>query len=85
VTALVGGLFAGLGLMILREITDQSIREEREVASILDKGVLAGIPLMVSEHEVRRQNMMAMAAVASTIVFSSGLGLAVSYFMKRLA
>ena len=84
-TALVGGLFAGLGLMILREITDQSIREEREVASILDKGVLAGIPLIVSEHEVRRQNMMALAAVASTVVFSSGLGLAVSYFMKRLA
>ena len=85
VTALIGGLFAGLGLMILREITDQSIREEREAASILDKGVLAGIPLIVSVRQSRREHIRYTLAVATTIVFSTGLGLAVSYFMKRLA
>jgi len=84
VTSLIGGLFAGLGLMVLREITDQSIREEREAASILDKGVLAGIPLIVSASQERWSNLRATLAVASTIVFSCGLGLAVSYFMKRL-
>jgi len=83
-TALIGGLFAGVGLMILREITDQSIREEREAASILDKGVLAGIPLIVSSHQARRQQLLATGAVAGTIILSSGLGFAVSYFMKRL-
>ncbi len=85
VTSLIGGLFAGLGLMILREITDQSIREEREAASILDRGVLAGIPLIVSARQARREYMRAALAVTFTILFSSGLGLAVSYFMKRLA
>jgi polysaccharide biosynthesis transport protein len=84
VTSLVGGLFAGLGLMILREITDQSIRDEREAATILDKGVLAGIPLIVSARQSRGEHMRAALAIATTILFSSGLGLAVSYFMKRL-
>lgn len=84
-TALVGGLFAGIGLMILREITDQSIREEREAASILDKGVLGGIPLIVSDQQVRRHRLFATVAVAMTVFVSSGLGVAVSYFMKRLA
>ena len=84
-TALVGGLFAGLGLMILREMTDRSIREECEATSILDKSVIAGIPLIVSKHQARKQQMLAACAVASTIILSSGLGLVVSYFMKRLA
>jgi len=85
VASLIGGLFAGIGLMILREITDQSVREEHEAASILDKGILGGVPLIVSARQTRMEHLRATLAVASTILCSSGLGFAVSYFMKRLA
>lgn len=84
-TGLIGGLFTGIGLMILREITDQSIRDEREAASILDKGVLAGIPLIVSTHQARKRQILATCGVAATVMLSSGLGLTVSYVMKWLA
>jgi len=84
-TSLIGGLFAGIGLMILREITDQSIREESEAALILDRGVLAGIPLIVSTRQRRKQQMVALLSVATTILFSSGLGFAASYCIKWLS
>jgi polysaccharide biosynthesis transport protein len=80
---LVGGLLAGVGLAILRESTDTSVRNEREVSEIIGSAVLAGIPLIRNRHQVWRARVAATVAIVATIAASVGLGWAASFVKGR--
>lgn len=71
---LVGGLLGGLGLAILKEMTDESVRNEREAAKIIGKPVLVGIPRIRSAAQNRRERLLAVGAVAGTVICATGLG-----------
>jgi succinoglycan biosynthesis transport protein ExoP len=80
-----GGIFAGIGLAVVVEMTDPTVRDEREAATILGKSVMAGIPLIVTDSQAFVKRMRTTGAMAITVICSSGVGLLVSYFMKRAA
>jgi polysaccharide chain length determinant protein (PEP-CTERM system associated) len=76
--ALIGGLLGGIGLGVLVEGSDESVRSENEAASILGKPVLAGIPLIRSADQLRASKLRAFGAVAGTAACSVVLGLLIS-------
>ncbi len=83
---IVGGLFLGLmcgiGVAFLVEISDESVRHEREAAQIFGKPVLAGIPKITSDQE-RTWALWRMASLtAGTAVAAVAFGLAISRFVS---
>jgi succinoglycan biosynthesis transport protein ExoP len=82
--SLLGGLLAGIGLAIIAEMTDPSVRNEQEAASILGKTVFAGIPIIVTPLQARKALIGTVGTMALTIVSGSILGFAASYLMAML-
>jgi protein tyrosine kinase modulator len=80
----VGGLMGGIGLAMVIELTDESIRSEQEATQIFKKAILAGVPLIVSKGELRFARFKAVAAIAATIACSVGVGFLVSYMSLGL-
>jgi succinoglycan biosynthesis transport protein ExoP len=81
---LMGGIFGGLGLAVLVEMTDESIRSEKEAAQIFGKAVLAGIPHIWLTREHRLKRLQAVGALATTVAVAVGLGALASYLTGRL-
>jgi hypothetical protein len=79
-----GGLLCGAGLATVAELADQSVRNEREAAQILQKGVLAGIPFVATKRQTRRRRVLIAGALATTVMCSTGLGFVISHFAERL-
>jgi uncharacterized protein involved in exopolysaccharide biosynthesis len=75
---LLGGLFGGIGLAILRELSDESVRSEKEASRILQSRVLVGIPPMVSADANRNSLLKHVGATACVVVCSAALGFVVS-------
>lgn len=71
---LLGGLLGGIGLAVMAEVTDESVRNEREAARIMGKPVLVGIPHILNSDQNRRQTMRAIAAVTGTVICAAALG-----------
>jgi len=78
-----GGLLCGIGLAMVAELADQSVRNEREAAQILQKGVLAGIPFVATKRQVRRSRLLIAGALATTVMCSTGLGFVISHLAER--
>jgi uncharacterized protein involved in exopolysaccharide biosynthesis len=83
--ALLGGLMAGVGLAVVMEMMDPSVRNEQEAADILGKGVIVTIPIIVTASQRRALQLRAAGALTLTIVSSGVVGLMISYVMKRMA
>jgi succinoglycan biosynthesis transport protein ExoP len=81
---LMGGLLAGIGLATITEVTDESVRNEREAASIVGWPVLAGIPQIISKSARRSKQVQIVFALAGTVAGSAALGLVISYLSARL-
>jgi hypothetical protein len=67
----VAGLFLGFGLTVLLEYLDSSLKTEDDVVQTLMLPVLALIPLMVTDHDVRRKvkrRVVVMSCVAVAVV-----------------
>jgi polysaccharide biosynthesis transport protein len=79
----VGGILGGVGLAILRENADTSVRSEREVNEILGISVLAGIPVTMSRGQIWQAKVRAAFAVVGTVAGSVVLGFAVSFLNER--
>jgi len=80
---LVLGLLVGFGLAMAAEMSDESVRNEREAESIIGKGVLAGIPRIFTRQQRTLNHLRTAAALAITVVAASGLGYLLSGFAKR--
>lgn len=82
---LLGGILGGFVLAMLVEMTDQSVRSEREATQILGKGVLAGIPLVLMPRERRAMRLRAVGMIAGTVVGSAVLTFCASYLMRLVS
>jgi uncharacterized protein involved in exopolysaccharide biosynthesis len=71
---LFGGLLGGLALAMIIEMTDESVRSQRDASQILGKAVLAGVPLILTRAERRHGALQGLAAVAGTAVASAAIG-----------
>jgi succinoglycan biosynthesis transport protein ExoP len=74
VGALLGGLFAGLGVALVIDLSDTSVRSEREASRVLGAPVLAGIPVIVNSRTLFVQKVRLAIGVASVVVFSAAVG-----------
>lgn len=81
---LTGGVLSGIGLAVIAETTDESVRNEREAASIVGRPVLAGIPQIMSDRARRWKQVRVLLAVTGTAAGSAALGLLISYLRAWL-
>jgi len=83
----IGFIFAigiGGGLSALKEITDQSIRSEKVLASLTNKPVLGVIAYIETKEEKRRKLIKSIIWISATLT-STGLGIAgIHFFYKPL-
>jgi succinoglycan biosynthesis transport protein ExoP len=77
---LLGGLFAGFGLMLVAETNDDSVRSEAEASKLLGLPVLAEIPQMEAAAQVRNRMLVFAGSILLTAAGSAGLGLLISRF-----
>jgi succinoglycan biosynthesis transport protein ExoP len=75
---LFGGIFGGIGLAVLRELSDESVRSEKEAAKILRTRVLAGIPPMFSSQQVNKVRLRVVGALVGVTICSVALGFVIS-------
>lgn len=80
----IGGLLGGLCLAVLMEMTDESVRSEKEAARILGRPVLAGVPRILSKKEQTLRRLSLGAALAGTAVCSGVIGLVISHWTVLL-
>jgi hypothetical protein len=81
---IIGGLFFGLmcgvGVAFLIEVSDESVRHEREAAHIFGKPVLAAIPKITSNKE----HALALWRVASLTAGTAIAAVAFGFVISRL-
>ena len=76
------GLLCGIGVAFLVEISDESVRHEREAAQIFGKPVLAGIPKITSDKEHTWALWRVASLTAGTTVAAVACGLVISRFVS---
>jgi capsular polysaccharide biosynthesis protein len=72
------GLLCGIGGAFLVEISDGSVRHEREAAQIFGKAVLAGIPKITSSRERAWARWRMASLTAGTAGVASAFGFVIS-------
>ena len=72
--ALFGGVFVGLAVAVVVDMSDTAVRSEKEAARILGAPVLAGIPEIISANQLMMQRVRIAATTAIVIVCSAGVG-----------
>src|SRR5260370_3192680 len=81
---MIGGLFFGLlcgiGVAFLIEVTDESVRHEREAAQIFGKPVLAAIPKITSDEEYASALWRIASLTTGTAVAAVAFDLVISRF-----
>jgi succinoglycan biosynthesis transport protein ExoP len=75
---LILGLLAGVALILAMEFSDESVRSEREAATLLGKTVLAGVPRIYGLGELRKMRLKLTGAFVGTVASGIILGYAVS-------
>ena len=78
--ALFGGLFVGVGVALVVDMSDTAVRSEKEAAKILGVPALAGIPEIVTPRELLMTRLRIVAAAATTAVCSAGAGFLITKF-----
>jgi succinoglycan biosynthesis transport protein ExoP len=81
---LVAGLLGGIGLTVVIEMMDQSVRSEQEATQLLGVPVLAGIPLVCSKGQIRSRRIRFLLSAVAMVFCSSGLGLFISIVAGKL-
>ncbi len=82
---LMGGLLGGFVLAMLVDMTDQSVRSEREASKILGKNVIVGIPLILFPRERRARAFRAIGMIAGTAAGAAALAVGVNYLLRLLS
>ncbi len=77
--ALFGGLFAGLAVAVVVDLSDSAVRSEKEAARILSVPVLGGIPVIVSPAQLVLRRARVAVAVGATVLCSAGAGFLITY------
>jgi succinoglycan biosynthesis transport protein ExoP len=78
------GLLGGIGLAIIIEMMDQSVRSEHEATDLFKMPVLAGIPQIYTGAQIRTRRLKFTLATVATAVASSGLGFLISVLTRKM-
>lgn len=70
---LAGGIFLGVGVTLLKELTDVRVRQEKDLEDVVSARVLVGIPHLWTQKEVRRQKWMRLAESAGMVLMTLGI------------
>jgi polysaccharide biosynthesis transport protein len=81
---LIAGLLAGIALAMVMEITDESVKNEREAIDIFRSPVLAGVPFIQNPRQMRLNYLRITVACIATVVTAAVVGVVASYFLKGL-
>jgi capsular polysaccharide biosynthesis protein len=76
------GLLCGIGVAFLVEVSDESVRHEREAAHIFGKSILAGIPKITSQKERLLGHWRIASLTAGTAIAAVVCGLVISRFVS---
>jgi polysaccharide chain length determinant protein (PEP-CTERM system associated) len=76
------GLLCGLGVAFVIELSDESVRHEREASHIFGKPVLAGIPKIISHKEGIMGYWRIASMTAGTEIAAIAFGLLISRFVS---
>jgi uncharacterized protein involved in exopolysaccharide biosynthesis len=75
------GLLCGIGAAFLVEVSDESVRHEREASQIFGKPVLAGIPKITSVQERAKSRWLLASMTVGTAAVAVLTGLVISRFV----
>ncbi|HEV2119233.1 MAG TPA: Wzz/FepE/Etk N-terminal domain-containing protein [Candidatus Bathyarchaeia archaeon] len=70
---LAAGVFLGIALTLLKEVTDVRVRQEKDLEDIVSARVLVGIPRMNTSAEVKRQKWLRLAESAAMVLLTLGV------------
>jgi energy-converting hydrogenase Eha subunit A len=76
------GLLCGIGVAVVVEMSDESVRHAGEAAQIFGKPVLAGIPKITSDQERIRARWRMASMTAGTAIAAIAFGLVISRFVS---
>lgn len=76
------GLMCGIGAALIVEMSDESVRHEREAAQIFGKPILAGIPKITSHKERILGHWRIASLTAGTAIAAVAFGLVISRFVS---
>jgi polysaccharide chain length determinant protein (PEP-CTERM system associated) len=79
---LIGGFLMGIALAMVMEITDESVKNEREAIDIFRAPVLTGVPFVQNPKQTRLSYVRLVLACAATVVAATVVGLVASHFLK---
>jgi protein tyrosine kinase modulator len=82
---LLGGFLGGFGLAVIIEMSDESVRSEREAAQILNAPVLVAVPCIYSPRERFQGYVLGATSIALTVVVSAAAGALLPYALRLLS
>jgi len=82
VAGLILGLLTGIGLAVFVEMSDESVRHEREAAQIFGKSVLACIPKITSDRERILTRWRVASLTAGTTIAAVVVGVVITRFVS---
>lgn len=82
---IIGGLFLGIALAALLELTDDSVREGREVEKILGLPVLSGVPEILTAQQRWSSRIRLCAVSVTTVAMAVILGFGIAHFGVRFS
>ncbi len=80
---LLGGLFIGIGMAAIIEVSDDTIVDGSQVEKILGKPVLSGVPEILTEQQRWSMRVRLCAVSLATVVIAVGLGFGFAHFSMR--
>ena len=82
---LIGGLVAGFVLAVIVEMTDESVRSEREAAQIFHSAVLISVPQIFTPKQRLRMSALGAGALILTVAVAVVVGTALPYLMRSIS
>ena len=82
VVALIGGILGGFALAVVVEMTDESVRSEREASQIFHAPVLIGVPEIFTTQQRIRSSFVGAAALVLTVAVAALAGVLVPYVLR---
>jgi len=80
---IVGGIFVGIGLAAMVELTDETVREGREVEKILGMPVLSGVPEILTAQQRWNLRIRLCAVSVATLAVAVIVGFGVAHYSVR--
>ena len=81
VAAFAAALMAGGGLMVAREMADQSVRRSTDVAALIDSYLVVSVPYITTRREIGRKRMKLIFWLVFILAIVVGGSIAAYYFL----